>query len=476
MRKVLAALFLLTIGTVIFAQEAGSPSIGDNFYPWLGNGGYDVSHYLIDLKVSEDFTALDGSVEIQATATQALSSFNLDFLGMTVDLVTVNGVEASIERTGAEMTITPATAIDVETDFLVRVEYHGIPGEDSQGQSLDFGGGWYAYGDGSLVAAEPDGARQWFPCNDHPLDKATFSFKISVHGDVEVVANGEFTSVYVEDGLTTYEWEMRDLMATYLATVQINDFNGDSTTSEGGVLIRNFFPTELHEQAVEVFARQPEMMDYFETIFGDYPFDAYGAVVANIPLGFALETQTISLFGTDVVNDEWGSTSPESVIAHEMAHQWFGNSVTPATWRDLWLNEGFASYAQVLWEEHNNGRLSADSMLKSYYAMLRNPLIISRGLAAPANPPRQALFNQVVYVRGALTLHALRLQVGDEAFFKIVREWAQRYQYSNATTQNLIDLAVEISGDEHVPALMDAWLYQDPLPDIPQMQLFGTES
>jgi aminopeptidase len=219
------------------------------------------------------------------------------------------------------------------------------------------------------------------------------------------------------------------------------------------------------------------MIDYFETVFGEYPFDMYGVVVADTDLSFALETQTITLFGRDVISSVSSRGSyQESVIAHELAHQWFGNSVTPATWRDLWLNEGFATYAQVLWEEHTEGRASAERLLESHYSVLRNPMIISAGLAAPADPPPTRLFNQVVYLRGGLTLHVLRLHVGDEAFFKILREWAQRYQYSNATTQDFIDLAVEVSGDAGVPALMDTWLYQDALPDIPQLGLVGTGS
>lgn len=476
MRKVLAALLCLVIGTVgiAWAQTAGEAGIGDDFYPFLGNGGYDVLHYVIDLEVSPDYSALDGLVQFEATATQAISQFNVDFMGMTVDSITVDGQPATFSREASELVITPAAAIESGATFSVTVNYHGVPGEDSEGRTIDFSGGWYPYEGGALVAAEPAGARQWFPCNDHPLDKATFTFHISVPDESVVVANGILKDRYAEAGQTTFVWEMRQPMATYLATVQINPFIEQTSVSAGGVPIRNFFPATLYEQGVEVFARQPEMMDYFETIFGPYPFEAYGAVVADVELGFALETQTVSLFGRDVLlDDTWGDTSPESVIAHELAHQWFGNSVTPATWRDLWLNEGFATYAQVLWEEYNNGRDSADGLLITYYALLRNPMIISNGIAAPADPPPTRLFNRVVYVRGALALHVLRLEVGDEAFFTIIRQWAERYQYSNATTQDFIDLAVEVSGDTDVPALLDAWLYQDPLPDIPEMRLFG---
>jgi len=466
MTAALLILVCLTVG-VAWAQDVGDPGIGDRFYPWLGNSGYDVEHYLIDLDVSDDLGAIDGFVEIQATATQDLSSFYLDFVGLTVDSIEVDGVTADYERTDAEMEVTPATPIAQDGAFTVRIAYHGVPGEDEAGQSLGFNNGWVKYDSGVLVASEPDGARSWFPCNDHPLDKATFSFKISVPAGYEVAANGEFTAEYLENDLMTYEWEMTDPMTTYLATVNIQDFEVRTDTSESGIFIRNYFPAELADDGEKTFARQGEMIDFFETVFGDYPFDMYGVVVANTELNFALETQTMTLFGRGVIGSKsWGNSTSESVIAHELAHQWFGNSVSLMTWRDLWLNEGFATYAQILWDEHSGGAAAAKRTIQFYYTSLKLSAPPS-DMAAPADPPRLALFNQVVYVRGALTLHALRSQVGDEAFFTILREWTTRYAHSNATTQNLIDLAVEISGDEGVRELMDAWLYQDALPALP---------
>lgn len=468
---------MLTVVGVVWAQEEGSPGIGDEFYPLLGNGGYDVQHYTIDLDVSDDMTTLDGFVVIEALATQDLSQFNLDFIGMTVESVTVDGAEASFERDGAELVITPAVALESGALFSTTVEYNGVPGRDSEGESINFNGGWYAYRGGALVASQPDGSRQWFPCNDHPLDKATFSLKITVAPTYQVASNGEFTSVYAEGDRLTYEWEMRQPMATYLTTVNIHTFDVRTDESASGIPIRNYFPVDLADEAEALFAPQAEMIDYFEGVFGPYPYDYYGSVVANVQLGFALETQTMSLFGRDIVTTGWGGMA-ESVIAHELAHHWVGNSVSPATWRDLWLSEGFASYAQILWEEHLNGRAAADEMVEGFYAEMSNPMMAAnlerRGVAAPANPTPDALFNSSVYTRGALALHALRLQMGDEAFFTFVRKWVSLYTFSTATTQDLIDLAVEVSGDESIRDLMDAWLYQDPLPDIPQMRLFGT--
>ncbi|MBK9123311.1 MAG: M1 family metallopeptidase [Chloroflexi bacterium] len=476
MRKVIVVLLVAVVATVVFAQSPGAPGIGDDFYPELGNGGYDVEAYTIEVSVSDDLAAItSATTTITALATQSLSSFNLDFLGMTVDSVRVNGGEAEFARDGREMTITPQQAIPDAETFLVEVAYHGVPGTDSDGDSLQFNNGWFNYGSGILVASEPDGSAVWFPCNDHPLDKATFEFMIDVPAPYVVVANGTLEATIKDGARILYHWAMRQPMATYLATVNINTFTEQREVTDSGLVIRNYFPLAIAEQATETFARQGEMIAAFEPLFGPYPFDVYGAVVADIPLGFALETQTISLFGRNVISGTaTGSGVPsESVIAHELAHQWFGNSLTPATWRDLWLNEGFATYAQALWVESTAGRPAADRLMVSFYAQIRNPLNVARGTAAPGNPPPEALFNRSVYLRGAWVLHALRLQIGDEAFFDLLREYAARFAYGNVTTQDFVDLASEISGDPSVPDLLDRWIYGVPVPDVPQLGLFG---
>jgi aminopeptidase N len=464
----LVVLVLVTVGAA-YAQDAGDAGIGDPFYPDLGNGGYDVQHYTLDLTVSDDLTALDGVVTIEAVATQDLAAFNLDFLGMTVREVSVDGAEAEFVRDGGELTITPAQPVAVGAAFAVVVSYFGTPNEDVPPAA--FGEGWYTYNGGAFVANEPDGARRWFPSNDHPLDKATFSFRLTVPPQYVAAANGEFTAVYAEDDRLVYEWEMRDPMTTYLSAVYIDEFEVRTDESSSGVVIRNYFPTRLADRAEQVFSEQAAMMDFFESVFGAYPFDQYGAVVVDTPLGFALENQTLSLFGRDIVGSR---EFAQSVIAHELAHHWFGNSVSPATWQDIWLNEGFATYAQLLWVEHTEGTEVFNRQMELSYGQLRLPFMTPVENRAPGTPSPDNLFNGAVYVRGAWVLHALRLEIGDEAFFKVMREWAQRYGYGTARTQDLIDLAVEISADADVPALMAAWVYEPALPDVPQMGLFGT--
>lgn len=476
MRKAAAALILLTLITRALAQSAGEPGIGDDFYPLLGNGGYDVQHYLIDLTISDDLREIQaGIVTISAVATQDLNAFNLDILGMTVEHVAVNDSPAGFTRDGREMTVTPVYPLTSGQPFVVRVAYSGTPGTDAEGDDLDFNNGWFYYDTGVFVASEPDGAAAWFPANDHPLDKAKFRFVIDVPAPYVVAANGTLVEIKPVRDIIRYTWDMDYPMATYLATVNIQRFEERTDQSGSGVHIRNYFPERLADAGEEAFAPQAEMIDYFESIFGPYPFDQYGAVVADVDLSFALETQTMSLFGRNAITQGRAAGTPaELVIAHELAHQWYGNSLTPATWRDIWLNEGFATYAQVLWVEHTRGREAADTLLRQYYVAIRSPMLITVGAAAPGNPPPDGLFNTSVYLRGGWALHALRLHIGDEDFFALLREYAGRFQYGSVTTQDFFALAVEISGDPAAADLLHAWIYEDAVPDVPEMRLQGT--
>lgn len=477
MRKMMTVLLILLGVSVALAQTAGAPGIGDDFYPDLGNGGYDVQHYLIQVDIDDTLRHITGETGIEAVATQDLSAFNLDFIGMTVDAVLVNDTEASITRDGREMTVTPAEPLATGELFTITVRYHGTPGKDEDGDALVFNNGWIVYPSGIFVASEPDGSAAWFPANDHPLDKAKFRFVVTVASDYVVAANGRLRSRDDSAGRTTWIWDMEYPMATYLATVNVQKFAlVTDETSASGVEIRNYFPERLADAGAQAFRRQTEMIDYFETVFGPYPFDVYGAVVADANLGFALETQTLSLFGKNIIEQAVSAsgTPSESIIVHELAHQWFGDSVTPATWRDLWLNEGFATYAQILWLEHTAGRAVADRQLVNFYTTLRNPIFVRNGISAPGNPPPEALFNTAVYLRGGWALHALRLHIGDRAFFTLIKTYAETFKYGNVTTSDFIGMAVAISGDPSAADVLNSWLYDEHLPDVPEMQLFGT--
>ena len=337
--------------------------------------------------------------------------------------------------------------------------------------------GWTAYEEGVFVASEPDASAGWFPVNDHPLDKVTYSFHITVPEPYVVAANGLLIDVVDNGASRTYVWEASDPLASYLVTVNIAEYVMLTEVGPDGLLIRNFFPPDLAEDAAYDFGRTAEMIDLFSGLFGPYPFEAYGvAVIGHVP--FALETQTLSVFGTGAVT---GDRSSEEVVAHELAHQWFGDSVSPARWGDIWLNEGFARYAQLLWLEHVDGPDTLDRRIRNMYNVVGGSLWtnlsqqelrerLTELFPPPGKPPSDNLFSSGVYDRGALTLHALRQRVGDRVFFEILRTHHDRHRYGTATTADFVEVSERVSGQD-LERFFQSWLFEQALPDIPEMGL-----
>ncbi|MCL5428759.1 MAG: M1 family metallopeptidase [Chloroflexi bacterium] len=443
----------------------GPDGIGDPYFEDLGNGGYDVQHYSIALNVEMGSNEISGSTTIDAEALQQITSLNLELLGLTVEEVTVNGEAALFDRNGIELTVfLPEAAVEGDPLQIVIV-YYGVPGEGIDVFGPEYSEGWIYYETGVVVAGEPTGASTWYPVNEHPIDKATYSFAITVDQPFEVAANGILEGVDESGSESTYRWTMDDPIAPYLVTVAIGEFDIDEYTGPSGVPIRNYFGVGVSENVRENFARQGDMIAFFEEVFGPYPFDVYGVVVHDQDLGFALESATLVVFGN--------SFTDEYVVAHELSHMWFGDSVGLKAWQDIWLNEGFATYASLLWTEHKYGREAMDEEISFNYEQLATyaEFLIGRPIGDPGS---ENLFSFDVYYRGALTLHALRLAVGDEVFFEILRTYAERYAHSNAATADFIAIAEEVSGQQ-LDDLFDAWLYQVDLPDIPEMELSAAD-
>ncbi len=477
---------LALIAGIAWAQEPGAPGIGDPYYELLGNGGYDVRHYTIELGVDVAQNSVKGTTTIEAVALQDLSAFNLDFSPLTVESVTVDGKPAAYaytrtDRSTGELTITPSAPLVADTAFVVEVSYSGKPGRSVDNTfNMGFSTGWQHTPDGIFAASEPGGSSTWYPVNDHPSDKATYTFRLTVPPGYTAVANGVLEEMTASDDGDTFVWEMRQPMASYLSTIGIGDFARQEDVSPDGVPIRNYFPSEDLARGARAFRNQGAMIDLFTDLFGDYPFEEYGVMVVDVPLGFALETQTISLFGSTALG---GGIGADNVIAHELAHQWFGNMVSPARWQDIWLNEGFATYASWLWAEHDQGEDALTSIVTDTYDFLSGNQMIEAGssqesvrrrltvFATPGNPGEMRLFDTAgVYYRGALVLHALRLEVGDEAFFATLRAYLERHAYANATVEDFIATAEEVSG-QSLEMFFQGWLYDPLLPDIPQMGL-----
>ncbi len=646
----------------------GAPGGGDPYFPLDGNGGYDVRHYLLALSYDPATDVLAGSATISARATQNLSSFNLDFEGLTVRSITVDGRSAEWSRDGGELTVVPRRGLRSGSHFTTVVTYDGIPAtiiEPGLGES-----GFFHTDDGAIVVGEPDVAATWFPVNDHPVDKAAYTFEITAPADLQVVANGVLERSRTRQGSTTWTWNAREPMASYLAMMAIGEFdvrayrddgvrfwdaldpdlfvptlprtgagyalsqvgdlsykrltrtisvpaagaqlsfwvtrdtepnwdfafveahtvgqddwttlpdvnghtsqdtgsscpfwlslhpflehyqtdNGDGTCSPTGssgqwwaasgpsgeyelwsvdlsafantdvevsisyasddiVQLRGLFvddvtvstgpgttsfeddgdtfdgwtvpgapagsepnpndwvagtedlaPPTTGEVAEGSLARQGEIIDFLSDAFGRYPFTAAGGIVDDLDgLAFALENQTRPIYSKAFFGDP---VSGDAVVVHELAHQWYGDSLALEAWQHIWLNEGFATYAEWLWSERE-GLGTAQEVFDSFYNGFPpdDPFwSVTIGDPGPTN-----LFDFAVYARGAMTLHQLRLTVGDDDFFQILRRWASSQRGGTVTTAEFISLAERISGQQ-LDDLFETWLFTPGRPDLP---------
>ncbi|MGN9776343.1 M1 family metallopeptidase [Micromonospora sp. H33] len=433
----------------------GAAEIGDPYVPGAGNGGYDVDNYRLAVDYDPPDDRLSGQAVVTATATEPLSRFNLDLVGLDVATVTVDGTPAEYRRDGDELVVTPERGLARGSRFTVEVAYAGVPTARPDGQLGS--GGFLHTEDGAIALGQPYSAATWFPVNDHPTDKATYDIEVTVPDGLEALSNGVPGDRTSAGGRTTWRWAERTPMASYLSTLVIGDYRVTSGTHAGKPIV-TAVPERLAATGPEAtsLARTAEIADFLAGRFGPYPFESYGGIVVTDPrVGYALETQSRPVYGPGFFR---GGRPNLGVVTHELAHQWFGNSVAVARWRDIWLNEGFATYAEWLWEEHDGGR-TAQRNFESQYAMTdwSRPTL---------DPGRGQMFGSAVYNRGALTVHALRRTVGDEAFFTILRTWTAERRGGNATTDDLVALAERISGKSLRP-FFDAWLTGRTAPALP---------
>jgi aminopeptidase N len=434
------------------APAPGAAGLGDPVFPKAGNGGYDVGHYDLDLSYRPSPNRLQGRVVIAATATQDLSSFDLDYRGPRIEKLTVDGAPAQYSREGQELIVTPPAPIAVGTAFRVDVGYEGHPEHvtDPDG-SPD---GWIPTDDGAFVAAEPQGAPTWFPCNDYPTDKATFEIRISVPRRLEAISNGALVKRARDGRWSTWSWAVDEPMATYLATATIGDFRLNRRPQAG---IRSVVAVDprVAKEAGPALRRIPAILRLFERLYGRYPFDDVGAVVDRAPqVGYALETQTRPIF----------DQAPDDVlVAHELAHQWFGDSVSLERWPEMWLNEGFATWSEWRWRQAKGGTSTA----KQFARLSRQPESETRLWSPPpgAIPEAKKLFADSVYVRGAMALEALRQRVGNRAFYDTMRAWAAQHRHANGGIADFIALAEQESGLQ-LDDLFAAWLFEPGKPAI----------
>jgi len=455
------AALVLTGPAADAAPAPGSLGIGDSYFPEYGNGGYDVGHYDIRLRYFPDTDLLAGTTTILATATQELSTFNLDFV-LDVSSVRVNNRAATFARQGDhELVVTPARPLAVGAAMTVVVQYSGIP---SQKVASGFTS-WSRTADGAVAVNEPEIAWWWFPSNDHPLDKATFDVSVLVPNSIQAISNGRQPTAPVPEitGWSRWSWRETRPTATYLAFLVMGRYDIETDTAADGTPIVTAYSANLGDSEGAARAsveRTSEIVEWETGFFGPYPYDAMGGVVtAPAAFGFALENVSRPVYDGLF----WRRAADTFVVVHENAHQWFGDSVAVADWKDIWLNEGFATYAEWLWSEEQ-GEGTVQEVADATYAA--RPADSAFWQIRPGDPTPARMFNAAVYDRGALTLHALRLAVGDDAFFKILRTWATTKKDGNGSTAQFEALAEQISG-KPLLQLFNTWLFTPGRPAAP---------
>ncbi|MCY1137896.1 M1 family metallopeptidase [Actinoplanes sp. Pm04-4] len=438
------------------AFAPGAEGIGDPYFPKYGNGGYDVAGYDLKLRFDPKTDQLTGTATITATATQDLSRFNFDLSKLTAKNVTVDGVRASSKAEGTELVVTPAQGIVNGRPFTVVVEYGGRPAQ--LGNAVLGQGGWLENGQGAIALGQPESASTWFPVNDHPSDKATFKLEMTVPEGVEAISNGVPGPRRTTGGWTTWSWSEGSPMASYLAMVVIGQYRVTTTTHNGKPLVLAVAESlPANGPAAQSLGKTAEITDFLATKFGPYPFDANGGVaVDDRKIGYALETQSRPVYGPAFFN---GGPN-ESVIAHELAHQWFGDSVALEKWQDIWLNEGFATYAEWMWDEHKGTQTIEQSFDDVYNSYPWN----QPGEAG--NPGAERIFGNAVYQRGGMTVYALRKTIGDAAFDQLLKRWTTEHKDGNASTDDLIALAEQVSGKQ-LDDLFQSWLFTTGKPAKP---------
>ncbi|MGH8828811.1 MAG: M1 family metallopeptidase [Jiangellaceae bacterium] len=430
--------------------DAGAEGAGDPYFPLAGNGGFDVTHYDLSIRYTPpdpDPAPLEGTLSavatIDLTPTADLDQFNLDLRGLTVESVTVGGKSMDFSQDGKELVVTPRPKLKTCQAVEVVVTYGGTTTRPTDIEGALYG--WVTMRDGAMVANEPEGASTWFPVSDHPTDKATYDFTITVPEGLVAVANGDLVGSETADGWTTWTWSHHEPMASYLATASVGNYELRISETPSGLPLIDAIDKDLAPAASAGLAQTVEMIELFETKFGPYPFDSYGAIVDDDSIGYALETQTRPIYSR---------RASENTVAHELAHMWLGDSVSPEAWQHIWLNEGWASYATWLWIEHDGGA----SVQSQFDDVMSIPADDEFWDLAIADPGPFGLFHGAVYDRGAATLYALRVKVGDAVFDEITLEWTQRYADSTVSTDDFQALAEEISGQD-LENFFDVWVW-----------------
>lgn len=435
-----------TMGTT--AVGSGHPSIGDPYSPELGNSGYDVQQYHIDIQLDPAKPYIvAASVTIDAVATiDQLAAVSLDFVGFTIDQLLVDGQAANFTRQAGKLFITLPRPLPAEASFQLQVTYQG-EAERAPSPYVGFAswlGLFYADQSSIYILSEPDGSRYWFPNNDHPQDKARFRFEITVPAGLTAVANGRLVDVQEN----RFIWEHNIPMAPYLATIAVGKYERVEGQSPAGVPLRHYIFTGYEAQFAQATQEVGAALDWMSEQLAPYPYEAFGYVTVHAP-GVSLETNTMVLLSTQMLN--------QNTAVHELAHMWFGNWVSLASWGEMWRNEGFATYFSYLWEFRDD-----DEGLALQMEAIRAYVEQSDSYQTPlANPEQARLFDAYTYFGGALMVHDLRQEMGDDAFFAGLRAYMARYGGGTASDAQFIAV-METAVGRPLDTFFADWLPQSP--------------
>lgn len=432
----------------------GAAGAGDPYFPLAGNGGIDIQHYALDLTYTPPGAEpapleghLEGTATLTVTATQDLRSFHLDLRGLQASEVLVDGKATDFHQEDNELVVEPRPMLKAGSTAEVVVRYGGTTTRPTDVEGALYG--WVTTRDGAMVVSEPEGSATWFPTSDHPTDKASFDIEVTVPEGLVAVANGLLVGSSTSEGWTTWEWDAPDPMAAYLATASVGNFELRESTTQDGLPIVNALDEDLTASNLatteDSLALVEEMIAFYEPILGDYPFVAYGAIVDDDSVGYALETQTRSFFSR---------RASEGTTAHELVHQWIGNDVSVHRWADIWHNEGWATYGTWLWTEHRGGRTAQES----FDRVMAIPADDAFWTTVIGDPGPMHLFASANYSRSAAMLFALREKIGAEAFGTLTMRWTQEFSGGTGSTETYMALAEEVSGAD-LDHFFEVWLF-----------------
>lgn len=418
--------------------------------------GFDIQMYDLTLTINDQTHYINGNVVATVLAEENLSYIEYNLVGLTVNNVLVNNVPAAYTHTNGIIHIN--LDIQAGATFTTQVFYSGNPQLTSDIYHI----GMIFTTNSVFTISDPDAARYWLPCYDHPWDKAIVNLTITMRSDWKVAANGLRTNIVNNgDGTSTTSWVGEHPMTTYLVCVTCGPYL-EMNQSAGNIPVQNFVMSNQYDNALITLSRVPMMIDYFSQLFGPYPFEKYGHAVVNMSTYGAMEHQTMTTLGNYIIN---GALTYETTIAHELCHQWYGNAVSFLTFKDVWLSEGFATYSEHLWKDKTEGWESACNYIRTefhnYYLNWEN----IEGPQTIYNPSFNSYFAPPSYEKAASVLHMLRLKIGNANFFSLLQNWYNTYRDGNAITSEFQTMAEQISGQD-LDQFFQQWIYSSGIPSL----------